>query len=319
MEIIGVGNSLMDVIAFVDEAYAPKLGFHNNAVVHLERSRLDPILAELEEATVSAGGGAANTARAASALGAEAFFAGMVGEDEFGARYRDDLLDSGVEPFLSLSGAPTGVYCALIRPDGGRSLLVSPSAALDLTLEAPSDELFRPGAILYLEGFLIRERSFFMDCLRRAREAGMEIAIDLASRDLVAHNRDFILALLPDYCDLLFANEDEFSALCDLPIREGLGLFSEGKMELLVKRAELGAVWARGGSIVSSPVREVQPVDATGAGDAFAAGFLFGRSQGLPPERSLRLGNRIAEELLCVPGFGVDPDRLRTVAQGLLD
>jgi sugar/nucleoside kinase (ribokinase family) len=319
MEIVGIGNALMDVIAFVDEAYAPKLGFHNNAVVHFERSRLDSILAELPDASVSAGGGVANTMRAAAYLGATASFAGMVGEDDYGERYEEELEDSGVKSFITRSGAGTGVYCALIRPDGGRTLLVAPGAALDISLEPASEALFKGGATLYLECFLLSDRAFFMDCLRRAREAGMETAMDLASRSLTAANRGFLLAVLPEYCDLLFANEDEFVALSGLPLREGLELFSEWGIEIVVKRAEMGAVWAKGGRVVVSPVREMRPVDETGAGDAFAAGFLYGRSLGLAPERCLRLGNRVAEEILGVPGFGVDPERVRNAARGLID
>jgi sugar/nucleoside kinase (ribokinase family) len=307
----------MDAIAFVDEAYAPKLGIHNNAVVHLDRSRLGSIFAELPDAIVSAGGGAANAARAASYLGATAAFAGMVGEDDLGRSFREELRASGVEAFISNSDAQTGLYCALIRPDGGRTLLVSPGAALDLTLEPPPEALFRQGAVLFIECFLLRDRPFFMECLRRARNAGMEIAIDLASRDFTAMNREFILALLPDYCDVLFANEDEFVALAGLPLREGLEFLAQEKMEIVVKRAELGAVWSGKGRIASSPVRAMRPVDATGAGDAFAAGFLFGRSKGISPERSLRLGNRIAEEILGVPGFGVDPERIRRALQAV--
>jgi sugar/nucleoside kinase (ribokinase family) len=306
-------------IAFVDEAYAPKLGFHNNAVVHFERPKLDAILAELPDASVSAGGGVANAMRAASYLGAAASFAGMVGEDDYGSMYEEELAAAGLKTFISRSGAATGIYCALIRPDGGRTLLVAPGAALDISLEPPSDALFLPGALLYLECFLLSDRAFFMDCLRRARASGMEIAMDLASRSLTAANREFILALLSDYCDVLFANEDEFVALSGLPLREGLELFADQDMEVLVKRAEMGAVWAKGGRLVDSPVREMRPVDETGAGDAFAAGFLYGRSLGLAPERSLRLGNRVAEEILGVPGFGVDPERVRRAADSILD
>jgi sugar/nucleoside kinase (ribokinase family) len=318
MEIVGIGNALMDVIAFVDEAYAPKLGFHNNAVLHFDRTRLDAILADLPDASISPGGGVANTVRASSYLGARASFAGMVGEDYFGSRFEEELLAAGVESFLSRSCSGTGVYCALIRPDGGRTLLVAPGAALDIGLEPPKNGLFKDGALLYLECYLVSDRAFFMDCLRRARHAGMEIAMDLASRALTAANRDFLLAMMPDYCDILFANEDEFVALADLPLREGLDFFSDWSAEIIVKRAEMGAVWAKGGHVVSSPVRELRPVDETGAGDAFAAGFLHGRSLGLPPERCLRLGNRVAEEILGVPGFGIDPERIRKAAQGLI-
>lgn len=143
----------------------------------------------------------------------------------------------------------------------------------------------------------------------------MEIAVDLGGLSLAATNKDYLLEVLPGNCDVLFANEDEFAALSDLPLREGVELFGACDLELVVKRAERGAIWARGGEIIDSPVREQRPVDETGAGDAFAAGFLVGRDRGLPPERCLRLGNRVAEEVLGVPGLGVDPDRLRRVIE----
>jgi sugar/nucleoside kinase (ribokinase family) len=318
MELVGVGNALMDVVAFVDEVFAPSLGYHNNSVSHVDRSRMDEVLALLPDPVSSAGGGAANAARAASMLGARAAFAGRVGEDALGDRFAEELEASEVEPILSRSGAPTGVYCALVRPDGGRTLIVSPGAALDLALDPPAPAIFRPGATIFLECFLLRDRAFFMDCLRGAREAGMEVAVDLSSRELASSDRDFILGFLPDFCDVLFGNEDEFAALTRMPIREGLDLFSAWDIEIVVKRAEMGALWSRGGSAYDSPVREMMPVDSTGAGDAFAAGFLYGRSLGFPPERSLRLGNRVAEEVLGVPALGVDPERIHRAVKRVM-
>jgi len=319
MEIVGIGNALMDVIAFVDEDAAPSLGFHNNAVVHMDRHELGRIVERLSEAVMSAGGGAANTMRTAALLGMRTSFAGCVGEDELGARYRDELAQSGVECLLTKSCSPTGVYCALIRPDGGRTLLVAPGAALDIWLAKLPSAAFRPDAMLYLEGYLISERGFFMDCVSRAKEAGMSVALDLGSQALVRAERDFLLELIPRSLDLLFANEDEFSALVDLPMREGLELLSDLDIEIVIKRAERGAVWARSGLIIDSPVREVWPVDQTGAGDAFAAGFLVGRDRGLPPERCLRLGNRVAEEVLAVPALGIDAERLVRAALAVAD
>ncbi len=319
MELVGLGNALMDFVAFVDEAFAPSLGFHNNSVSHIGRERMDEVIRLLPDPIVSAGGGAANVARAASMLGSRSAYAGAVGEDELGDRFVEEIEASEVESLVSRSGAPTGAYCALIRPDGGRTLLVSPGAALDLALEPPSPRIFRPGATLFIECFLLRERSFFMDALRGAREAGMEIAVDLSSRELASSERDFILGFLPSYCDLLFANEDEFAALTRMPMREGLDLLAAWNIEVVVKRAEMGALWSSGGSAYDSPVREMTPVDATGAGDAFAAGFLYGRSIGLPPERSLRLGNRVAEEVLGVPALGVDRERVERAMRRVLN
>ncbi len=310
MELVGIGNALMDVIAFVDEELAPSLGFHNNAVVHLDRRELGRVLDLLGETAVSAGGGAANTMRTAAMLGLPAAFVGCVGEDDLGTRYGEDLARSGVACHLCRSPEPTGVYCALIRPDGGRTLLVSPGAALDLGLAGVPASIFRPGALLYLEGFLARRRELLEDCVARAGDSGMTVALDLGSQTLVRAERDFLLDFISRSVDLLFAIEDEFAALVDLPLRKGLGLFDD-KLEIVIKRAERGALWASGGTVVESPVRELRPVDETGAGDAFAAGFLAGRERHLLPERCLRLGNRVAEEVLSVPALGVDPKRLR--------
>jgi sugar/nucleoside kinase (ribokinase family) len=315
MDFVGIGNALVDVVAYVDEEFAPSLGFHNNAVVHLESGRLDAVLSRLPDAGRSAGGGAANTLRAVAVLGEKAAYAGCVGEDELGRLYLEDLRVSGVESLVGTSPSPTGVYCALIRPDGGRTLLVAPGAALDLCLEPPPPRIFRKGALLYIEGFLLGNRGFFMDCLRSARDASMEIALDLCSQGLVRAEREFILEVLPEYCDLLFANEDEFLSLVEMPLAEGCALLGDLDLTIVVKRAERGAVWARGGRLIDSPVRAVHPVDQTGAGDAFAAGFLVGRARGLAPERCLRLGNRLAEEVLAVPGFGIDPERLNFAAR----
>lgn len=319
MELVGIGNALMDVIAFVDEDGAPSLGFHNNAVVHMESERLRPLVERLGNSVISAGGGAANAMRAAALLGLKAAFVGCVGEDELGARYRDELARAGVECLLAQSGAPTGIYCALIRPDGGRTLLVAPGAARDIGLAGPPAAAFRPNGLLYLEGFLAEDRGFFMECIARARQVGMSVVVDLGSQMVVRAQRDFLLELLSRSVDLLFANEDEFAALVDLPLREGLELLSDLDVEIVIKRAERGAVWARAGALIDSPVREVWPVDQTGAGDAFAAGFLAGRDRGLPPERCLRLGNRVAEAVLSVPALGVDAESLVKAAWAVTD
>lgn len=311
MELVGIGNALMDVIAFVDDDFAPSLGFHNGTTVHMSSKRLSEIMDRIEGPVMSSGGGAANTARVASILGSKASFVGSVGDDPWGAEYRRDLGDSGVELLISSSPEPTGFFVSLVRPDGGRTVLVAPGAALDLSLGAPPPGIFRKESLLYLEGFLLHDRSFFVSCIEAARAADMRIALDLGSYSLVENERDFILEILTDYCDWLFANEDEFCALTGLPLGEGLDLLADSGPALVVKLSERGAVYARGDLRLESPVRAIFPVDETGAGDAFAAGFLSAAAKGLPPERCLRLGNRMAEEVLLVPGLAVDPERLR--------
>jgi sugar/nucleoside kinase (ribokinase family) len=310
MEIVGIGNALMDVIAFVDDDFAPSLGFHNGTTVHMDPARLDRVLCHLPDRVHNAGGGAANTVRIASILGSKAHFVGAVGEDENGREYCRDLGAAGVHLHLAPSAEATGVFVSLVRPDGGRTVLVAAGAALDVSRDDPAETLFKPKAILYLEGFLLRNRSFFVSCIEGGRRAGMGIAIDLGSFSLVESERDFILEILTEYCDFLFANEDEFCSLAGLPLGEGLDLLADAGPALIVKRSERGALYVKGEVRRESPVRAIYPVDETGAGDAFAAAFLTALAGGLSPERCLRAGNRIAEEVIAVPGLAVDPGRL---------
>lgn len=309
MEIVAIGNALMDVISFVDGDFAPSLGFHNNSTVHMASERLAALLPCFPEPCFEAGGGAANTARAASLLGLETSFAGTIGDDPAGERYRADLEGAGVRTELATVPGSTGLFCALIAPHGGRTLLVAPGAAPEISRIGVELQR-RSGALLYMDGFLLFNTEFFESEARKARKAGMLVAIDLGSLGLVMTLRDFLLDAIPRYCDFVFANEDEFVALSGEPAAEGLARLGQGDCGFVVKKGERGAFYAKNGRIYESPVRAQRPLDETGAGDAFAAGFLAGLARGLPPERCLRLGNRIAEEVIAVPGLGIAASRV---------
>ncbi|MEI6875375.1 MAG: carbohydrate kinase family protein [Spirochaetota bacterium] len=282
----------------------------------MSSERLAGIIPFLPDPWITAGGGAANTARAAHLLGLDSSFVGAVGNDSMGSRYRADLETAGLEVFLSLSKRPTGIFCAIINPDGGRTILVAPGAAPDVALSMPVFQRNK-GSLLYMDGFLASNSDFFAAEARKAKNAGMLVAIDLGSRGFVEGMRDFLLEAIPSYCDFVFANEDEFIALVGGSISGGLALLGKGECGLIIKRAEKGALFARRGSIWESPVRAQKPLDETGAGDAFAAGFLAGLSRGFAPSRALRLGNRIAEEVLAVPGMRLDGSKIRSAAQSV--
>jgi len=309
-EIVAIGNALMDIVSFVDGDFAHSLGFHPNSTSHISSERLAGLLPFLPEPWLSAGGGAANTARVASLLGMKSTFVGTVGRDRLGAHYRDDLEAEGVELVLSLTEASTGVFCALLDGHGGRTLLVAPGGAGEVVGLGP-DFPRRPGAIFYMDGFLAANDAFFEAEATKARDAGMLVAIDLGSLSLVRQRRESLLEALPRLCDLVFANEDEFCALAGRPLSAGFGGFEEGALTFVVKRAELGALYLGQGRVFESPVRAQIPFDDTGAGDAFSAGFLAGMARGFPPERCLRLGNRIAEEAIAVPAMRLDRERIR--------
>ena len=308
--IIAIGNALMDIFAFVGAELPESLGYKAETLSHLEAGRLDELISKLDKPAMLAGGGAANTARAASLLGIGCSFVGTVGDDALGREYRRELEKSGIRGLLTVSARPTGVFCALIHPDGGRTILVAPGAA-PLVGEERLDFDRRRGDILYIDGFSLAGNRLLEEEGAKARAAGMLVAIDLGSKLLVQTHREALLEDIREYCDFVFANEDEFLSLGGSSIEETCRYLSDFDCSFVVKKGERGAVFCRGGVRVESPVRAQEPLDETGAGDAFAAGYLAGFSRGFAPELCLRLGNRLAEEAIAVPGLALPSERIR--------
>jgi len=319
MRLACVGNALLDVIAFVDHDFSSRWGLHCGSSTHLGRSGLEPLLAALGDATSGAGGGAANTARTFASLGHRASFAGRVGMDPAGERYRTEMAATGVEAHLQAGSEPTGTFCALIAPDGRRTVVVDTGAALGFDADAVPDGFFAREAVLYLDGFLARTPGALERLVERGVAAGMRIALDLGGARLAARERPLFVRLLRTACAWAFMNEDEFVAVAEAGIEEALDAFSaEVPGTMVVKRAEAGAVCVSGGCVVESTVREIRALDTTGAGDAFAAGFLAAALAGAPLARCLRLGNRVAEHAIQVPGMALDPALLRKSAAALM-
>ncbi len=311
MRFVGIGNALLDLAAAVEEGFPPRCGFHTGMSSHVSTERAEEVAKALGRTCASAGGGAANAARVAAALGAEASFVGMVGGDARGRHYRDDLDGAGVKVLLGDSPHPTGLFLALVEPGSRRTVVVAPGAAVDLGEGDVPEAAFANGGILYLEGFLAARRDFLSFLAARGAEAGMTVVLDVGSYALARRESEFFLALLEGPVDLAFMNEDEFHALTGTGVREGLPLLAADGLEVVVKRAERGAIWAGAGDLIESPVRAIEAVDETGAGDAFAAGFLCARDLGLAPERALRAANRVAGEVVRELGCSPDPERLR--------
>lgn len=319
MRLACVGNALYDTVAFVETDFASRLGYHAGSTVHAEHEELEPIIATLSGAARGAGGGAVNAARVFASLGHGASFAGMIGRDAIGAVFRSDIAASGIEAFLQEGDTPTGEFCAMIAPDGERTILVAPGAAIRLDPEAIPAAFFRPESTLYLDGFLAANPEAVMAIVSRAASAGMRIALDVAGFRIATKHRDLFLDLIRSACSWTFMNEDEFIALAEAGVDEALQRFSAGASGIVVvKRAETGAVCVSDGSVLESAVRPIRATDTTGAGDAFAAGFLSAALSGAPLARCLRLGNRVAEQAIQVPGLALDGAKLRRAASTVL-
>lgn len=296
MRLACAGNALFDIISFVDTDFTSSVGVHGGSTLHVRPEELAPILAALRNSSGGAGGGAANTARVFASLGFDAAFAGSIGKDETGKKYRAEMISSGVKGYLQENEQVTGIFCAMIAPDGERTVVVSPGAAPLLRASAIPGSFYSRNSTLYLDGFLAASEDTVLELVRKAEASGMKIALDVGGARLAASKRDFFNGLIRKSCAWTFMNEDEFMALAESGVDEALSRFSSGMQgQIIVKRAEFGAVCVSNGVIIESAVRPIQAQDTTGAGDAFAAGFLSAALSGESLPRCLRLGNRVAE------------------------
>jgi sugar/nucleoside kinase (ribokinase family) len=320
VRLASVGNALYDIVAFVEPDFATRLGFLAGSTAHGERSQLEPVLAALGGGgSRGAGGGATNTARVFASLGHRASFAGSIGRDAIGRDFKADVMGTGVELFLQEGDSPTGVFCVLITPDGERTIVVAPGAALGVKAETIPDAFFSSDATLYIDGFLASRPETIETLIGRAARCGMRIALDVAGFRIATRHREFFLRLIRESCSWTFMNEDEFIALAEAGVDEALQPFSAAAPgTVVVKRAEIGAVCVSDGYVLESAVRPIRATDTTGAGDAFAAGFLSAAFSGAPLARCLRLGNRVAEQAIQVAGLALDGQKLRRAAQTVI-
>ena len=188
-----------------------------------------------------------------------------------------------------------------------------------LRASAIPDSFYSRNSTLYLDGFLAASEDTVLELVKKAEASGMNIALDIGGARLAASKRDFFNTLIRKSCAWTFMNEDEFMALSESGVDDSLQRYSSDVPGIVVvKRAETGAVTVSDGSIIESHVRPIQATDTTGAGDAFAAGFLAAALSGAQLARCLRLGNRIAEHAIQVPGMSIDSVRLRHAAAGIL-
>ncbi len=342
IELAGIGNALVDVFAAVDEEVGPLLGLHPARSVHVDYERLSEILVALPDPVAGSGGGAANVVKIASLLGLRSAFVGRVGSDRsgnsdrFARLFEDDLREAGVLPLLERGAEPTGA-CAIIRmPGEAVAVAACPSAALGLDAEHVSEDLIRGVKVLALDGFLLGRRKLVERVLTLADRYGTVVALDVGSASLAAEHAAFIAATARKYPLILFMNEAEAeSFVCALAAAEGgacedqdedgepgdhlkalRALTEEGPFPIVVvKRGARGALVFAGGDRHDVPTRSAVPYDATGAGDAFAAGFLAAWIHGKSLADCAMLGNRVAREVLAVPGTGLDGERIRKIGR----
>jgi adenosine kinase len=305
-DVLGIGNAIVDVLARTDDDFLVRQKMPKGSMSLIDEARAKSIYDAMGPTTEISGGSAANTIAGVASFGGRAAFVGKVKEDALGKAFSHDIRAAGVafNTPAAKDGPSTARCYVLVTPDGERTMNTFLGAAQNLSPADVSDDEIASARIIYLEGYLWDPRDAkeaFRKAAKIAHRAGRTVALTLSDSFCVDRYRtEFIDLVKGGTVDLLFANESELKSLYETADFD-VALAALGKDAKLgvVTRSEKGAVVLDGGKTVAIPVFPVERVvDATGAGDLFAAGFLHGFAKGLPHADSARLGALAAAEVI---------------------
>jgi sugar/nucleoside kinase (ribokinase family) len=305
-DVLGIGNAIFDVLVRTDEAFLSRHGMTKGSMALIDEPRARAIYGDMGPATEMSGGSAANTIVGLASFGARTAYVGKVKADQIGGLYAHDIRAAGVafDTAPAADGPATGCSYILVTGDGERTMNTYLGAAQDLTPADIDPAQIAASRIVYLEGYLwdpTSAKDAFVKAANIAHEAARQVALTLSDSFCVDRYRDEFLDLMrKGTVDLVFANEAELRSLYetsdfDTAVKQ---LRADAKLGV-VTRSEKGCVVASREGVVAVPAFPVaQIMDTTGAGDLFAAGFLFGLVRGAGYENAGRLGGLAAAEVI---------------------
>ncbi|MDR3266971.1 MAG: adenosine kinase [Tannerella sp.] len=312
MKIIGIGNALLDVLFRMENDNTLNvLGLQKGAMDIIDEAKMVEIqnLEKMLTSSMAPGGSVCNTMRSMARLGAKAGYIGKVGIDKSGDIYNEEITRAGVTPFLVKKSGMSGCSTVLISPDGERTMATYLGLAATLSKDEISDDVLKQYDCVYMEGYLISNDRLFLPMLQRAKELGLKIALDLSNFNIVNGFKDLLKSVIPSYVDILFSNESEAEAYT--------GLSADKAIVELLKEVEIatvtigkrGALAGNKEIIVHEPALNASVIDTTGAGDNFAAGFLYGFSNGASIAQSAQIGALLAGNVIEAMGAQIENER----------
>lgn len=315
-KILGIGNALVDILVQLpNDEPLHKLELPKGSMQLIDQTTMKRIsdATSLLEKHVATGGSASNTSVALARLGCNVGFIGKVGHDELGSFYSDDLTNNNVTPHLLKSDLPSGRCNVLISTDTERTMATYLGAAVTLSAEDLNIETFRQYDILHIEGYLVQNYNLITRAGQLAKEAGLIVSIDLASYNIVAENIDFLKDFVAKYVDIVFANEEEATAFTKLPAEQAVHTIAQQASLAIVKVGSKGSYIKHDDTLLHIPAEKVKPIDTTGAGDVYAAGFLYGYANNLPLKRCAEIGTLCAAQVIEEIGAKITPERWQKI------
>ena len=328
--VFGIGNPLIDVVFQAADSDLAELELDKGIMHLVTLERRQEILNHFSGIAPAfrPGGSAPNTMLACGGMGIPAVISGKIGDDEFGHTYEQQVTDYGIQSRLVRGTGATGSSVILVTPDGERTMNTYLGMCQEYNHSDVDDELLRRSSFLYFTGYMWDtdvQKGAIQHAMDVAHKAGVRVVFDVADPFAVRRYRDDFLSLLERDVDIVFANRTEARILFD---REEIG--SSGETETLVrllgervsiaalKTGKDGSTIISDGEVVAVPGRPITPLDTTGAGDMYAAGFLVALETGRTPREAAQLAGRMAEEIIVETGAQFSVKRIRELRETLL-
>lgn len=311
IDVAGIGNAIVDVLAHADDAQLGALGLTKGVMTLIDAQQADVLYAKMGPGLECSGGSAANTIAGIAALGGKAAYIGKVKNDQLGQVFRHDLHSQGVtfETAAAAAGPPTARCLIFVTPDAQRTMQTYLGACVELGPDDIDGDLLAAAQVTYLEGYLWdrpEAKAAFRKAATVAHAAGRQVALSLSDPFCVERHRAEFRQLVSEHIDILFANEAEITSLFQTDFDDAIRQLKGHVTVAAVTRGAKGSVVLSADDVVVQAAEPVaQLVDTTGAGDLYAAGFLYGYTQGRDLAAAARLGGICAAEIIS--HFGARP------------
>lgn len=322
-KVLGIGNALVDIIYFLEndlllEAFNLPKG--SMQLVDAEKAQQVELSTGSLSKFMASGGSAANTVHGLAKLGISTAFIGTVGNDSFGRFFENDMISCNIKPLLSKGTLDTGRAISLVSPGGERTFATYLGAAIEISAEIIEDSLFKRFDHLHLEGYLVPNQLLVEKAIKLAKNENMTVSLDLASYNVVEANLDFLQRIISYYKPVVFANEEEAHSFTgENDPGSALDYFASLTSTAIVKTGAKGSLIFHKGKKYEVPAISANCIDTTGAGDLYAAGYLYGFINGFEPDHAGRIGSLLAGKVIEEAGAKICKESWEYIGKTMAD
>ena len=312
-DVVGLGSALLDLLIEVDDSVLDDFNLKKGDMHLIDEEKIISILGKIDNSNIKkcAGGSCANTVAGVAYLGGKGVFCGVIGDEEYGVTYENSLKSNNLKTNLSKHEDNTGFAITFITPDSQRTFATYLGAAIGFRKDHVNLDDIINSKVLHIEGYQLEDpqiRDAVLMAMQVAKENGTKVSIDLADPNLISRIYDDLKVIVEDYADIVFVNEDEAKEFTQKEEIDALHEISKHCEIAIVKVGSRGSFIKTCGEVFYIDAQKVDVVDTTGAGDMYAAGFLYGITNGKGIEEAGNLGSKYAGKVVSQIGARLDFD-----------